>query len=304
MGGTPVSDAGQPTRKRHLVSRVILRQFCGSRTLLRAFDVQSGKTKLVGPGGVCWIPRLRPADPVAFEAQWRPIQDRMPSAYEALERREELDEHLARPAAPMPCRPPGAESHDLASAPEGVGELPKAIEKTVLRKQQNLAHLDRRFYARHGIWPAGPGLRDLAVDEELSPAPAHTRDHGSRRLCRNYAKAVEIVGADRVGVCVAEEGEFLIGDAPAQSLSSDKPGVGPLGGVSWGEATVIVMPISRHLAISTEPEGGYIALDAHGVQVLNQVEAASAFRHIIWHPSADFTDLVLETRREADEPSG
>lgn len=299
-----MSDAGQPTRKHHLVSRVILRQFCGSRTLLRAFDVQSGKTKLVGPGGVCWIPRLRPADPVAFEAQWRPIEDRMPSAYEALERREELDEHLSDLLRQCLAVHLARSLTIWHLHQRALASYQKAIEKTVLRKQQNLAHLDRRFYARHGIWPAGPGLRDLAVDEELTQLPPILETMVPDGFVENYAKAVEIVGADRVGVCVAEEGEFLIGDAPAQSLSSDKPGVGPLGGVSWGEATVIVMPISRHLAISTEPEGGYIALDAHGVQVLNQVEAASAFRHIIWHPSADFTDLVLETRREADEPSG
>ena len=120
-------------------------------------------------------------------------------------------------------------------------------------------------------------------------------------FAENYARAVEMIKTDKIGVCVAQKGEFLIGDAPAQSLSSDKPGIGPLGGVTWSEATVIVMPISRRFAISTEPEGGYIDLDQHGVEVLNKVQAASAFRHIIWHPSADLLDLVQTIRHPATE---
>ena len=66
-----------------------------------------------------------------------------------------------------------------------------------------------------------------------------------RMLPRNPGRAndraVEMIKTDKIGVCVAQKGEFLIGEAPAQSLSSDKPGIGPLGGVMWNEATVIVM---------------------------------------------------------------
>ncbi len=285
------------------MSRVVLRQFCGPRTLLRAFDTQSGKTKLVGPGGVCWVSTLRPANPAAFEAQWRPIEDRMPDVYAALDGRERLDEqlsgllrrclavHLARSLAVL-------QLHQRALA-----SYRKAIEQRVLRKRDNQAHLDRRFHERHGIWLAGASLREMAVAEELAQLPRMLETMVPDGFAENYDKAVEIVGANHVGVCVAEDGEFLIGDAPAQSLSSDKPGVGPLGGVTWSEATVIVMPISRRFAISTEPEPGYIPLDQHGVEVLNRIQAASASRHVIWHPSADLMNLVLETRRGASEPS-
>ena len=64
------------------------------------------------------------------------------------------------------------------------------------------------------------------------------------------------------------------------------------------------MPISRRFAISTEPEGGYIDIDEHGVETLNRIQAVSASRHIIWHPSADFLDLVSKTRRLTGESSG
>ena len=89
MNGT-----GQPTRKHHLVSRCILRQFCGPRTLLQAFDIPSGKAKLVGPGGVCWISNCDPLILDAFEAQWKHVEDHMPQALAALERRDRLDEPL------------------------------------------------------------------------------------------------------------------------------------------------------------------------------------------------------------------
>lgn len=295
-----MNDRCQPTKKHHLVSRVILRQFCGPRTLLQALDIRSGRVKLLGPGGVCWIPNLRPADPNAFEVQWRHVEDQMPQAFAALERGDSLDEplcdllrrclavHLARSLTVWHL-------HQRALA-----AYKKTIEAMVLRKPENVQHLDRHFYSRHGVWPVGSGLRDMAVSEELEQLPRMLETMVPEGFAENYDRAVEMIKTDRVGVCVAQKGEFLIGDSPAQSLSSDKPGIGPLGGVTWSEATVIVMPISRRFAISTEPEGGYIDLDQHGVEVLNKVQAASAFRHIIWHPSADLLGLVQTIRYPAE----
>jgi hypothetical protein len=140
IGSKPMNDRCQATKKHHLVSRVILRQFCGPRTLLQAFDIRSGKVKPLGPGGVCWIPNLRPADPNAFEVQWRHVEDQMPQAFAALERGDSLDEplcdllrrclavHLARSLTAWYL-------HQRALA-----AYTKTIEATVLRKPQNAQH--------------------------------------------------------------------------------------------------------------------------------------------------------------------
>lgn len=227
----------------------------------------------------------------------------MPRVLAALERHEPLDEplcdmlrrclavHLARSLTIW-------QLHQRA-----LSRYREVIDKTVLRRPENALHLDCHFFARHGIWPAGPELRELAVCEELEQLPDLLATMVPERFAENYDRAMQIIGPDAIGVCMARDGEFLIGDAPAQSLSSEKPGIGPLNGVSWTEATTMVMPITRRLAISTEPEAGYIDLDAHGVDVVNSIQIASAFRHVMWHPDADFLELVLKVRPPLDVPA-
>jgi hypothetical protein len=61
-----------------------------------------------------------------------------------------------------------------------------------------------------------------------------------------YAEATRRVAGAGIEVGIADEGEFLTSDAPAQSSRAGFAGVGPKGGVTWGGTTTIVLPIGRH----------------------------------------------------------
>lgn len=287
----------QKTRKYHLVSKVILRQFCDSRHELISLNLRCGTTRRTGPGGVCWVSAIRPQDPVTFEGLWKRVEDHLPKVLEAISARRVLDDrlaglvrdclaiHLARSKTLLTL-------HELA--------LPRyedEVERSVLRNPANEPALERRFFHQHGLWPAGSDGLAMAIAEERKKVRPTLEAMMPDSFKDNYEKARGLMGNEPVEVCVAREGEFLIGDAPAQSLKSGHPGVGPFGGVPWTEATAFVLPLNRRNAVSLAQEAHYVDIDAEGVELLNRIQVVSAHDHIMWHPSADFREFVNDVRK-------
>ena len=287
-----MTEQPQKTREYHLVSKVILRQFCDDRHLLTAFNVRHATTKTTGPGGVCWVSTIRPNDPVAFEGYWKRVEDHLPKALEAIKARVVLDErlssllreclaiHLARSKTLMKL-------HGLA-----LPYYENEIDRSVLRNPANERALARRFYQKHGLWPAGRDGLEMARAEERKKVRPMLDAMMPASFMKNYQSAQRLVGTQPVEICVAQEGEFLIGDAPAQSLKSGHSGVGPFGGVPWTEATTFVLPLSRRYAVSLGEEAHYLDLDEGSVDLLNRIQVVSAQDHIMWHPSADFRQFI------------
>ena len=282
----------QPTKRFHLVSKVVLRQFCDDRHLLIPFSLTWRKAqKPIGPDGVCWEERIHPDDAQAFEDVWKAGEDRLPEALAAIESRtiladgplmdilrECLAVHLAR-------------SNVLIR----VDDL--AVQNSRPRIEQWAAD-DPRLIARHrqeheGLYPTVDEARRYAarlMDRELSRIDA-TSDLANRFL-RLYQVAKARVNKHPIEIGVAQEGEFLIGDAPAQSYKTDHPGVGPLGGVPWGEANGFTMPLGRRYMLGLGRAPAYVDLDRSDVEVFNRDQVVAAHRQVVWHPDADFRDFV------------
>lgn len=88
----------------------------------------------------------------------------------------------------------------------------------------------------------------------------------------------------------------LIGDCPALSLSAERSGVGPLGGVPWDQATTVFMPLDRRHAMGLGRTNKYMTFDAEQVAQLNRAQVIGAQKVVLWHPDADFTQTVREVR--------
>jgi hypothetical protein len=153
--------------------------------------------------------------------------------------------------------------------------------------------IDNYRQAHIGLYPTVDEARRYAarlMDRELSRIEA-TSDLANRFL-RLYQVAKARVNKHPIEIGIAQEGEFLIGDAPAQSYKRDHPGVGPLGGVPWGEANLFTMPLGRRYMIGLGRAPAYVDLDRSTVDVLNRHQVVAAHRQVVWHPDADFRDFV------------
>jgi hypothetical protein len=294
---------GQRTRRFHLVSQVVLRQFCDDRHLLIPFSLARRKTgRPIGPDGVCWESRIYPRDVQAFENVWKASEDRLREAFDAIESRTILANgrlmdilrdclaiHLARSNVLMRV-------DDLAMRKSRPGIEQWAADDPRLIARYRQEH--------HGLYPTLQEARRYAarmVDDELSRIEA-TPDLADRFLAI-YAVATKHVNGHPIEIGLAQEGEFLIGDAPAQSYRTGHPGVGPLGGVPWGKASTFMMPLGRRYVMGLGRAPAYLDLDRSMVDRLNAYQVVAAHKQVVWHPDADFRSFVsgaLDARPPAE----
>ena len=234
----------------HLVSRVILRRFCDEDHLLSRCALAHVHVRRVGPDGVFRTARLHPDDPSLFEARWKDVEDSLPAALAAVDDgtvlakpdlvvvlRQCIAIHMARSGDLLRV-------HDLATA---------VFRDAILPRLRSDPRIRDRFRREHfGLEPAGPEAMEIEALRAIEEARGQVEDSGfhAERMLESYDEALKVVDGNGLQVGVAAEGEFLIGDAPAQTLREGHDGVGPLGGVPWSKATTIVMPIGRRQCVS------------------------------------------------------
>jgi hypothetical protein len=274
------------------VSQVILRRFCDRGGELTAYLVDSRRTKPLGPAGLAYVQDLNPVDPIGFEQQWKAVEDRLPEALVAVDdgsifaSRRLVD--LLRDCLAMHW----ARSYNLVLMYASM--LPRILDH---REREMLSDpmIEHVFRSQHrGLWPAGGESRALAA-QYVRDRVANVFDASgflSKRMLANFDEARARVAGVPLQIVVAGASEFLIGDSPAQSLNKDRAGIGPLGGIPWGEATTVTMPLGRRHAVALGPRNEYIELDQREVGIVNRFQLSVARRHVAWHPDADIERFV------------
>lgn len=294
-----VSD-GQPgvPREHHLVSKVILRQFCDDRNHLKRMRLRDQRVKTVGPKGVAFVDTIYPADAVEFEALWKTVEDRLPEMLAAIEDRTVFQDEVLLGLAQDCLAMHLARSFTLVLMFEQL--LPHVLARQE-REMVSDPSIDAIFQALHdGLWPVGLQARAVAasamrqeIEDQLRSGPFL-----SERLVANYHQARDWVRGHSLEVGTCQEGEFLIGDAPAQSVKKNHPGVGPLGGVPLPDADMVVMPVSRFHSISLGPRQAYLDVPQPVVALVNRIQVVSAARQVMWHPSANMEGFVRSVLAE------
>ncbi len=281
-----------PPKKLHLVSQALLRRFADERGLLASMSVRHRTVKLVGPDGLCWTRSLSPQNPETFEAVWKKTEDRLPELLNAVESQAVLGDQKLVDLLRDCLAVHWARSNTLPRLLQLTDPLSRRMLKSTMLHDPKLRAV---FRERHrGLWPAGPESLSREADDLLDRASQSVAASGfvAELLMDNYNVAKERAYAEQVEIGIAEAGEFLIGDAPAQSLKAGHGGVGPLGGVPWAAATTIVLPLGRRHMMSLGSTSSYISLDQPEVDYLNRVQIATAQDHVMWHPDADLRSFV------------
>lgn len=292
----------RPPRKLHLLSKVVLRRFCDGRGLMSTLNPQrpSERMKLKAPGAVCFTKDLKPKDPFAFEELWKSVEDVVGEALQAVDDGTIFsDERLT-----------GLLRQCLA--------LHFARSLTILRMASDLAPImmknaeermlhDPRLVSLGGLIPAGPEGREIMARSSRERIESQWFRPDlliPERFMANFQVALRRVEGHPFEIAVAEDGEFLIGDAPAQTFDPAK-GVGPLGGVPWDQAKTVLMPLGRRHAMGLAPVSKYVTFDRPGIEFLNGIQIARAEQRVMWHPDAaleEFVQVRLSERSLPEDP--
>ena len=283
------------------MSRVLLRQFCDSSNNLSAMNLRYGNVKLIGPGGVCYLDDLNPDKPSEFELVWQSVEVHLPKMLEALRSRALFEDEalvqLARNCLSMHL----SRSMTLSTMFDQL--FPITMDR-LEREMADDPRIDAAFSDRHsGLVPAGREGRTIAARQIRIQIEERFRSSGflAERLVENYEKAKAWISDSPIEVGICTDGEFLLGDAPAQSLKENHPGVGPLGGVPLTEANLIVMPIGRHHCLSLGSANAYVNLPVDFVDLINRFQVVAAINEVVWHPDADNRSFVRDILAESKE---
>ena len=239
------------------------------------------------PAAVCYTKDLRPKDPFAFEQLWQSVEDVLPAAFEALDDGTICtDDHLLdvlRNCLALHF----AWSRTLEVMSRQI--IPKLLDDRELQMRT-----DPNLVPSSGLAPAGAEGAEILARQarERIEGMGFTLEHLlPERFMVNYQEAKRRVTGQPVEIAVAEDANFLIGDAPAQTLDPDK-GLGPLGGVPWDQARTVFMPLGPRHSIALAPATKFVHFDVDAVTIINSYQVARAQRHVIWHPISELEEFV------------
>ena len=255
------------------------------------------------PGGVGYIEDYIRDEPEVAEEHWQQVENRLPAAFDALDDGTALDD----PAVVETLR-------DCLALHWARSRTLKAMHDSYLPQIEAKARLDMAgdpniaaiFYDRYKFWPAGPQALDvLAADFARELVAEFEKGEFLReRAFFNFDKAKTLAANAGLQIARPGEGEFVISDDPAQSLRGGHGGVGPLGGVPWGEADTIVLPLGPLHVLSLGAQHEWVELDEDGVRNINGAQIASAHERVIYRLRDGLHDKILRIRQETDAARG
>ena len=302
VGRQAVSTASLRVREQHLVSRALLREFCtpdarGQDKLL-AWAIQYGKAKSTGPGGVAKRDHFVKIDSQETEHTWGRVEQAMPAALAAARTRRifEKPKHVAviKEAVALHF----ARSLDVLDTQEVL--LRQALAARRAEYLRNWPLMEALYLMKHGLYPpAGDRFREEIADDLLSQA-TQLVDSGvlfRLRVVDLFEKARAMASWMGLRILRPRRGEFLIGDVPVIPIDETRGAFGLSGGVAFGDATMIVLPLGpRRLAVLVRGPDGFDVIPKSRVSQLNALQVASAKTHVVMRPGSGLEAEIRAVR--------
>jgi hypothetical protein len=248
-GRQALSTASPRRREQHLISQALMRQFCipanqGDRLL--SYRIQFDRTRLLPPRQVGKLENFVKIDSEATERLWGLTEQDLPAAIKAARTRRVLQDpkHVAviKDAIALHF----ARGLDTLDSVEQNWQQTLATARAAyLGNRPAMAEL---FYLKHGFVASGSAVAEEIADDLLSTATALYRSGAYFRLrvvdvfeeTRRMAASarLEIIRPRR------RQSRFLFGDVPAISVGAGGQALGIPGGVPFGDATTVFLPLS------------------------------------------------------------
>jgi hypothetical protein len=272
-----------PVRKQHLVSEVILRRFADANGQILRIDLKSGKMAPRHPAACMYELDFISAASDEAEALWKTVEDRMWSAYVALENGA-ADQDPDAIATIKDCIALHfIRSHTIKYVAQ---QSSRSAIQTMLNRLmgEEGRKVDRNYLEENKIILAGPQGREFAARKLLATVePAlSSPDEFWKRVRDQFQNLKAWCAPLQLEILTPKDdaGDFLIGDTPALSYEAGNLMGGPKAGVTLDRAAAVYMPLSPRYVVSLAVKGGRYAVERPLVALVNQMQILNAHKQI------------------------
>jgi hypothetical protein len=300
-GRQALSSASPRRPEQHLISQALMRQFCiptnqGYRLL--SYNLQFGRTRLLPTRQVGKLTDFVKIDSEATEQLWGRTEQDLPAAIKAARTRRVLENpgHVAviKDAIALHF----ARSRDTLESVE------KNWQETLARARAaylaNRPAMEELFRQKHGYWASGSTVAEEIADDLLSAATALNQNGAYFRLrvVDIFEEARRMAAAARLEIIWSRRGQFqfLFGDVPAITVGAGGQALGIPGGVPFGDATTVFLPLSPTRLAALSRTDRFQAVGASAVRQANARQVAKARDYVYMHPGSGLDAFVASER--------
>ena len=284
-----------------MVSQVILRRFLGPTPQgdrLLAYNLQYGKAKLRSTREVGKLTDFVRIDSEETERLWGLTEQALPAAIDAARTRRVLQNprHVAviKDAIALHF----ARSLDILESVNQDWRRTLSSARTAYLSDRPA--MEELFYRKHGFVASGPAVAEEIADDLLRTAKDLYESGAYFRLrvvdlfeeARRMAAAarLEIIRPSRRG------SSFLIGDVPAISYDAQHGALGVPGGVPFGNATTVFLPLTPTRLAALSRADRFEAVPARAVRQVNAFQVAKARGYVYMHPGSRLQSFAASER--------
>jgi hypothetical protein len=300
-GRQALSSSSPKRPEQHVVSQVILRRFLGPTPQgdrLLAHNLQYGKARLLSPREVGKLRDFVQIDSEGTEQLWGRTEQELPAAIDAARTRRVLQntKHVAviKDAIALHF----ARSLDtLQSVNQSWQQTLDAARAAYLADQPAMEEL---FYRKHGFAASGSAVAEEIADDLLRTAK-DLYENGAYfrlRVVDVFEEAGRMAASARLEIIrpSRSNSRFLLGDVPAISYDARRGSLGIPGGVPFGDATTVFMPLTPTRLAALSRTDRYEAVPSWAVRQVNAFQVAKAHDYVYMHPDSGLQAFVLSER--------
>ena len=290
--------------EQHLISQALMQQFCiptaqGDRLL--SHNLRFGGTRLLPTRQVGKLRDFVKIDSEATEQLWGLTEQDLPAAIRAARTRRVLQNPKHVEVIKDAIALHFARSLDTLESVEQNWQ--RTLASTRAAYLADRPGMERLFYLKHGYYASGSAVAEEIADDLLSTATALYESGAYFRLrvvdvfeeTRTMALAsrLEIIRSRR------RQFQFLFGDVPAITVGAGGAALGIPGGVPFGDADTVFLPLSPTRLAALGRVDAFEAVGARAVRRANAMQVAKAHDYVYMRPGSGLEAFVASQRPPA-----
>jgi Protein of unknown function (DUF4238) len=300
-GRQALNTASPRRREQHLISQALMREFCvptnqGDRLL--SYNLRFGGTRLLPTRQVGKLRDFVKIDSEATEQLWSLTEQELPAAIRAARTRRVLQnpKHVAviKDAIALHF----ARSLDTLESVDQNWQQTLATARAAYVANRHA--MEELFYLKHGFVARGAAVNEEIADDLLSTATALNQSGAYFRLrvVDLFEEARSTAAAARLEIIWSRrrQFQFLFGDVPAITVGAGGRALGIPGGVPFGDATTVFLPLSPWRLAALSRADRFEAVGARAVRRANALQVAKAHDYVYMHQGSGLEAFVAAER--------
>jgi hypothetical protein len=299
-GRQALSTASPVRPGQHVVSQALLRRFCtptsqGDRLL--SYNLQFGDTRLLPTRQVGKLENFVKIDSEETEQLWARTEQELPAAIDAARTRRVLRNphhvEVIKDAIALHY----ARGLDTLESADRIWQDGLARARAAfLGDRQSLEQL---FYLKHGYVASGSAVAE-EITNDLLKTTKDLYDSGAAfrlRVVDVFEEARGIAASAYLEIIrPLRRGEFLLGDVPAISIDAQRQAMGISGGVPFGDATTVILPLSPTRLAALSRADRFDPVPAAQVRAANAFQVAKAQKYVYMRSGSRLESFVASER--------